>query len=453
MSASFTLSLHPDAARNFDEKAEGLLPLIRVIPPAGGDEAAFRPDFHVRAQITERDIIGEVEAAFIDYRGRECGRTFVHDGKTLGLVGQGYKDLEALAARVQQSSDIRPYVSTRCLTNAAFHWARERYRGSTNDRFTAYVLRECAALVKDSEIWTPLYQVYIQSELSVGRIRFKTLTREMLDDYSRGALSTLPRENQAAFQAQFDRTRSRFQGCAAATVTVTAEPLRAQEVAGEETEYSVAALRFFHFANMTPYARSYCTPAGRENLPTTTTLTLQSGTIQQWEDRAFPAGDSSWALSKEEISELRNAGLDGLSQLLTKDERSPFENDLLDAILIYSRNSLLNDAASRLIHILAAVESLLLRDSNEPVVKNVSERLAFVVGVTLQERIAVRNNAAQVYGLRSAFLHHGRAPREMDPLELFMRHVWRGFVALIHDMDKFRTKQDLIEALERRKME
>jgi len=453
MNAPLTLHVHPDAARNFDEKTDALLPLVCVIPRVGPHGAAFRPDFHVRAQFTQRDIIGEPEAAFLDYRGRESGRVFVHDGKTLGLVGKAYKHLEALAGRLQQSREIRPYVSARCLINAAFHWVRERYRGETNEPFTGYVLRDCAALVEDTEVWIPLFHVYIQTELSVGRIKFKTLSREMLDGYLERVLKNLPPENQPAFQAQFERTRSSFQGCAAATIALTGEWLRLEEIATEEAGYSIAALRFFHFANQTPYVRCYCTMNGTENLSVVSTLAVHDGAIDEWGEGVRSSPGSTWVISDEEIREFRWAGLDALSRLLTKDEGSPFEKELLDGILLYSRNSLFDDPASRLVYILAAVESILLRSPGEPVGKNIGERLAFIVGLTREERLTVLENVTQVYNLRSAFLHHGRALREMDTLEMFMGYVWRGFVALIHDMDKFRTKQDLIEALERRKME
>jgi len=453
MSAPFALDLHPDAARNFDEKAEGLLPLVSVVPVVGEHEGAFRPDFHVRAHFTESEIIGEIETAFIDYRGRESGRTFDYDRRMFGLVGKGFKDLEALATRLQLASTIRPYVSARCLINTAFRWVKKRYRCETGEPFTGYVLRECSALVKDSEIWIPLFHVYIQTELSVGKIRFRTLTREMLDGYLERALKNLPQENHAAFQVQFERSRSRFQGCAAATIALTGEPLRVEEIATEEAGYSIAALRFFHFANQTPYVRCYCTMDGMENLSVVSTLAVRDGAIEEWGQGVRSSPGSTWVISDQEIREFQWGGLDALSRLLAKDKRSPFEDELLDAILLYSRNSLFDDPANRLVYILAAVESILLRDNNEPVGKNIGERLAFVVGITPEERIAIRDNVKQVYDLRSAFLHHGRAVREMDSLELFMGYVWRGFVALIHDMDKFRTKQDLIEALERRKME
>jgi hypothetical protein len=174
--------------------------------------------------------------------------------------------------------------------------------------------------------------------------------------------------------------------------------------------------------------------------------------IQRWTEGTTLKSGSGWVISDAMVREFRQVGLDALSRLLSKGRKSVFEEELLDAILIYSRNSLFDDPANRLIYILAALESLLLRDNNEPIQKNLGERLAFVVGTTLDERIAIRDNVTRVYELRSGFLHHARALAGMDTLEQFMLYVWRAFVVLITDMDKFESKRDLIEVLERRKM-
>jgi len=453
MSAVVTLHLHPEAAKNFDKMAEGLLSLVSAAPVSGQEEQGFQPDIHPSAQLTQKDRIGEIQLGFADYRGIECGRSFEHDGKMFGLFDQAFKDLESLATRLHQTGEIRPYVSVRCLMGSGFQWVKKRYRGETDESFTGFVLRECGEQIKDSEIWLPLFKVYLQTELTVGRITFRTLTREMLDPWFERITNKLPQELQARGQESLRRTRSRFQGCAAATIALTAEPLRAQELASREAEYSIAALRFFHGANSSPYLRCYCTINGTESFSSISTLWVKAGRIETWSDHSADTGGSVWTLPEDAIRELRKSGLDAMSQLLIKENKSAFERDLLDAILIYSRNSLFNDPANRLIYILAAVESILLRDNNEPIQKNIAERLAFVVGTTTEERIVIRNNVTQVYAVRSAFLHHGRPLAEMEALEVFMQHVWRGFVALIYDMNKFRTKGDLIEALERRKME
>ncbi|MGD0695635.1 MAG: hypothetical protein ABSB82_12355 [Terriglobia bacterium] len=452
MGTPFTLQIHPDAAKNFDEKGEALLSLVSAVP-VDRRQLPFQPDIHPRANPTEKEIIGEIEIGLGDYRGNQAGRVFEQDGKTFGLVGQGFNNMVTLATRLQETQTVRPYVSVRCLMESSFQWVKKRYRGEIGGPLTAHVLSECAQKIETAEIWLPLFHVYIQNEFSVGKIKFKTLTGEMLDRYQERALECVPEEGKVAVKMHLDRDRSKFQGSAAATIEVTAEPLRAQEIASEEADYSIAALRFFHPANQTPFFRSFCTISGAENLSTSSTLVVREGVIQQWSKAANLGAGSTWFLPSQEITMLQKVGLNALSQLLANEKRSSFQNELLDALLIYSRNSLFDDPVNRLVHILAAVESILLRDNNEPIQKNIGERLAFVVGVTPEERMAIRDNATRVYGLRSAFLHHGRAFDEMDALENFMGYVWRGFVALIYDQDKFRSKEELVEALERRKME
>jgi hypothetical protein len=453
MDTPFTLQVHPDAAKNFDETAERLLAFISKMPIAGLEAAGFRPDIHVSAHLGEKDTIGEIKFGMVDYRRREVAKVFHHDGQLLGLVDEAFKSFEALAIRVQQLKTVRSYLSTRCILEVGFEWVQKRHVGETEESFTSFVLREAATLVKEVEIWLPLSRVYLQSELTIGRVRFRTLSREMLDDCLDKTRKKFPPERMAELEVSFNRTRSLFQGCAAATIKLTAEITRAQEVAEEEAEYSIAALRFFHASNMTPYIRCCCTFAGAERVSKMSALTVSSGMIDRWEDRIVPNLDSTWVLSEAEIRNLQNSGLDALSQLLARDQRSKFEDEVLDAILIYSRNSLLDDPASRLIYILAAVESVLLRDSNEPIQKNIGERLAFIVGETVDERMSIRDTVTCVYSVRSAFLHHGHALGEMDALELFMKYVWRGFFWLIMNREKFQTKQELIDALERRKME
>jgi len=450
---TFTLDLHPEAARSFDEKAERLLSLVSEVPVSGQRQGSFRPAIHPRACFTEKEIVGEIEVGFVDYRGREFGKTFCHEGKTFGLMGDGYKSLEDLAAQVQQTKGIRPYISARCLAKTTFQWVRKRCCGETKEAFTGFVVRECGAQVKDSEVWLPLYHVYIQSDFSVGKIRFRTLRPEMLNVYLDQGLEHVSPADHDKFRVEFERTRSRFQGCAAATIALTGEPLRVEEIATEQAECSISVLRFFHAANQTPYVRSYCTFNGMENLSVVSALVVKNGTIERWDQSLRSSAGSTWVLSDRDVQDLQSAGLEALGSLLLKTDMSPLESELLDAVLLYSRNSLFDDPANRLVSILAALESILIRDSSEPVGKNAAERLAFVVGRTTEERIAIRDNVAKVYNLRSRFLHHGREPQDMDCLELFMRYVWTGLVALIHGMDKFRTKQDLIAALERRKME
>lgn len=101
---------------------------------------------------------------------------------------------------------------------------------------------------------------------------------------------------------------------------------------------------------------------------------------------------------------------------------------------------------------LAALESILLRDSNEPIQKNLGERMAFVIGKNIDERKAIIKNVEEIYKYRSAFVHHGQTPRHLASLDSFLVYAWTTMINLLGAVDHYRTKAALLGALEDRKM-
>jgi hypothetical protein len=102
--------------------------------------------------------------------------------------------------------------------------------------------------------------------------------------------------------------------------------------------------------------------------------------------------------------------------------------------------------------VLVSLESILLKDPNEPISKNIGERIAFLIGNSVEERRAVVQNVDAAYRIRSKFIHHGESAEESDVVEQFCAYAWQCFHALLHQVDTFLTKAALIEALENRKL-
>src|SRR5439155_23752510 len=105
---------------------------------------------------------------------------------------------------------------------------------------------------------------------------------------------------------------------------------------------------------------------------------------------------TAWALSKTDIALFPNV-LDRLHKLAANQERTDFQQTLYDALLIYSRNSVAITSADKLVYVLVGLESVLLRNSNEPLGKNIGERMAFLVGDSLDSRQAVVANVDEIY--------------------------------------------------------
>jgi hypothetical protein len=225
---------------------------------------------------------------------------------------------------------------------------------------------------------------------------------------------------------------------------------KAVEVARERAETAVALLRFLSPANWTPKLRSYCALLGSENVRRQADLFLQDGSIATYHRGVLDSGDA-WALSNSYLANFPGL-VDRLSALSGERSRTSFQQNLFDALLIYSRNSVAIEPADKLVYILVALESMLLRNENEPIGKNIGERMAFLVGNSLEARKAVVSNAVETYRLRSSFIHHGHSIQDLDALSTFMLNAWTCFTVLLRNASRYQTRDQLITALEDRKM-
>jgi hypothetical protein len=446
-----SIAVHPEASKRFNELANSLLAKVTPEPPFASGEEPFHPDVPPVAEIPEHDIIGDVREvkSIVDGTGEEVGRFFEHVIPRVGLIGDSFKALTQLVVRIHELEGVRDTTSVGFIRDTAFEWLEGKYRNTITESCSDYVLTKAEQEIKDFEIWIPLYRTYIESSFQIGAVVFRTIASEMLDKWHSNR-PEVDAESIAAMRLAFARERSILQGCAAAVVKIRAERGKAVAVAREQGESATALLRFVSLANWTPKLRSYCTLLGSENVRQRAELFIQGDSIVSYSRGVLDDG-TEWILSNSYLAHFPGV-LDRLNTLSDTAAKTPFQQILYDALLIYSRNSAAIEPADKLIYILVALESVLLRNENEPLGKNIGERLAFLVGNSLQTRKEVLANAVEIYRLRSAFIHHGHSIQDIEVLQTFMLNVWTCFNNLLVNVVQFKTKDELIASLEDRKM-
>ena len=445
------LEFHPEAARAFNEEAETLVRAVEPQPQIQARKPSFRPDISVAANIAEKDLLGEIRVGLSDGFGNPTGQFFHRGNELVGLVGQGFKSLMKLAERIQSTASFRDKISTKCVADLTMFWVEKRYRDETTVSLTHYLLAECALKVKPFEIWVPLFHLHLEEEIRLGNVEFKTITRQMLDDWDEWRLEHAGGDVHA-LREHFSKERKRLQATTAAVVRLQAESTFAYDQAFGEAQKAAALLSFFHPANLAPRARAFCAPVGSENARTSMFLLIDDGKIRDSQRKSLYRGNSAWFLDKSHVAHWRQNGLEELSALFGSNDRTPFQNDLLNALILYSKNVFAEDVADKLVPICVALESMLLRNNMEPIAQNLADRMAFLIGTTKEKRKSIQKNIKDAYGLRSRFLHHGYSIEEMEAVQEFMVNAWSCFLVLILDAKKFNTKQELLGALEDRKL-
>jgi len=115
------LQLHPEAAKNFDEKANNLL--LELGPRAlKTSNKQVKPERFISHHLTPRDIAGEIRSGLTDNEGNRIAIFFGHDGKLIGLSGKSYQRLVTLSGAIQSTQSFRNAVSLNLIEEVIFDW-------------------------------------------------------------------------------------------------------------------------------------------------------------------------------------------------------------------------------------------------------------------------------------------------------------------------------------------
>jgi len=406
------VSFHPEAAKRFDQTGVELRALIREVPEPKG-EAEKDHHLFIPTKFGPEDIIGPVRffTLVTDASGNQVGRIWKNGDRWFGLLDSAYQQTQELAARLEKIPDLRNRVSVAFLFDTVLDW------------------------LKDLQLQSPLTDYLVS-------ITFKSISEKMMDDF-------YPPERVAALpdlaKQSLNSRRSKLQGQLAACVKVTAEGKTAQQAARVLAGEAIALLRFLCPANWMPGIRSYCLPLGRERIEVGTELLVRQDRIKSINESAPEPAPMAWDLDEA----LHQCGSIFASlHDLASNRKSEYRKKLLDAFLLYSRNSVTEDVADKLVFVLVALESMLLKNPSEPIVKNIGERMAFLIGDTLDARKPIVASVDETYQLRSAFIHHGESVEDLATVERFLGYAWETFRRLLERIDRHDTRASLIQELD-----
>jgi len=398
--------------------------------------------------VKPEDIIGDITwtERICDGLGNEVGREWALRGESVGLIGDSYQEMKTLAKGLEKTQSLRSRVQVEFLVDEICVWLQATLEPGSAESLVSYISKRCESEIQEHEIWVPLFNVHGTLEFPIGAVMFRSLSTRMMEQFF------APRPSQPlpdAARQRLERLRSQLQGHLAACVTLTAEKNAAQVTARTIAQEAIALLRFLAPANWILGIQSYCVPLGRERIEIPIELFVKSGQIATFSKAALKHGPLVWDIDKESA---RFPKLLDLLHALSGNHTSDFRRQLYDALLLYSRNSTAPEVADKLVFVLVSLESMLLKDSTEPITKNVGERMAFLVGTSVDERKAIIQNVDAAYRIRSKFIHHGDSVEDSEVIERFFEYAWQCFHALLHQIDNFATKAAILEALENRKL-
>ncbi len=388
---------HPGAESSFTAAAQELLQGVRAYPPSEKLKGANFP-IHPAAVIEQRDIIGTIRVTdrMVDFTGSEIGRFWNLDGQRFGWAGEEFQKLKRLAERIAKSIEPQALVSEAFILDQVFAWLCESLEGKRSDPIADFVAVRCDEAIEDHEIYVPLCRTYSSAGFEIGDVQFRSISKQLLDGWFPSKPLGDP-EMEQRVRILENQTRASYQATLAACVKVRAEKAAASQFALERAVTASAFLRFLSTANWTSKMRSFAMPFGMENGAAWHSFRLKDGVIRELSSAVIWEGPPDWVIDD---ARGRLPGLLEAISDLAKIQNTEFRKSLLEAMLIYSRNSLTTDPANKLVFILVALESVLLKNANEPILGNLAERMAFLIGASLEDRKKIVSLVKKTYAQR-----------------------------------------------------
>lgn len=444
------MEINRNAEQNLNKKAETLLTSLVVNPVIPVISTKKRPpqiDVHVSANIVP---VGEVKRSRVDPYGNEVAKEFNHNGNIVTIKGEDYQKMKKIAQAIQRTPDFRDSVSLDVLVDLTFEWMRGRYAKTLTTSLCEHLIAKCEKLLDVIEIWIPIAHTRMQSDLRLGNVTFRTITRAMLERYHNGLRERLA-EPDLRVDARFDDEHREMLGFVAATMTLTAEPKRAYEIAMKEAGESIAMLRCLSPRNALPFYVSYSAPLGERSPESFRYFLVRDDRIVYHAAGVDMDSLSEWNIGDSDVALMRTYGLDRVSELLSSKSRTPFEREVFTALSLYSRSSLHKNLGDKLAYILTPLEGVLMLDQQQPI-QDLIERLAILVDRDLEERKEAMKTIKAVYDRKLAFVYGEHSNKDVELLGKFMLLAWAFFVSLIGFAGEYRTKSDFLRAIDNRKL-
>lgn len=446
--------IHPAAEENFNFKVYSLIEKIESIPHQGKYNQKFETEVHVSSTITEKDIIGDLQEKSSDYRGNTVARFFIFEGVRYGLENESHKTLVDLAEQIQRLSAFRDRLSHDFIEEAIFKWLKNSFSKNVQEKsFISALIVEAKEAVKPVTVYVPIANMVVQKPFSFCGIVICNITKSLVNEMAATVTSMNNEEQKNNAQAFFEKFRRDYQGYAAVEVKLDCEPKFANELAIMTAQRVTSFLGIYSGAMLMPDIKCICKIKGTENLAQSTTISIfKSNNISITHGILDRTSMRSWHISEMDIEEYAKCGLGVLSDIAVKEKPTEFESLILNTSTLYSKAAFTAEPLEKLVYILSALESTLLKNENEPIQQNLAERLAIFTSQELTERKSIVKAVKSVYGLRSRYLHHGHTSGELEGLSEFLLHVWIFYIKLLHASQSFTDKSEFLEAIDDHKL-
>ncbi len=372
----------------------------------------------------------------------------VPDGpRYLCIEGEGFSTLRKLAAEFIAKCELTEVVSQDFVEDRLFDYRISAFKSDDWSCPIQHMALCVSGVVEECSFSFPLSGSRGNRAFFFCGVDFRPDSNEFKEWLKVFRESTDLREHErAARQRMSEEWKDNYLQCMWASISLTAEPKYAKQVALRQVTEATHLLRALCVAGYHPTRHVGLVPGAAFAYGH---LTLGSiGGRQTYFSDPAARTEILW-FGEEFLGELNDLGLKRIDLLYAKESRNEMEDLCLLALSTLGSVAGMSDVSDKVVYGCTALDLLYSR-KEEPILATMPKRLAIEIGSELEERKAIVAVIKAVYGLRSGRVHGGQAA-ELNTRTLdFFRYLFYLAGRLPFVAERFSNQSEYINSLEDR---
>lgn len=408
----------------------------------------FPSEVYTSHSISKKQIVGEIATGTVDYIGNITSRYFNHEGQFYGLDVEAYAGVKVLANKIVEVKEVKHLLSVEFIENVLFNWLKLQFlEKKTSLKFVDSLYIESESSIMKRAIWIPIANVEVMVPFQVADTEIRPITPEQIEKWKIKSTQNRSKDDfkEPEIILIFDEVKVKYQGYAAVVVSTQAEYGLAKKTAIKKAQQVASIIGVYTGATKYLYAKCSCRIKGTEHVERCVLFSEDKFHISKEREIIDKSASMPWQLTTRAIRTIRKHSLDTISALLVKEHLSDFQASVVNFTILYSKSAYTGDPLEKLVFILSALESLLLKKNKKQYIKQVlANRISKFLTSDSEEREDIKENVRAVYKLRSKYLHYGLTSTHLRQVEIFMQRIWLFFSLLIKQVRVHETKHDFL---------
>jgi len=441
---------HPSAERNFNRKIWALIDGVKRWSEAGsnGPMEKFPSKIEPDLMVTQENNAGPIIRTKCDLDGEPQATYFSVQEESYAIEGHARQALSGISRQIAKTTPLSGCVSYEYIEEKIIEWIISTINGDNRSDPLGQLMRNAERDIEPLTVLVPIKDLEIETEFDMGKARVVCLEEER---YSRwvdvirkaGSLS----EEDA--QLRMKELIGAYRGLAACEIDIEGERGYAAEIGFLTAERVSDILAIFSDAAVIPNQKTIARPAEMDAIRYSRAYLETSAGMLGLNVRARDQVLVPWCqISRSDLERFRAWGLEDISKLLTKERFTEMDRAFLNFCSIYSQASYTDNPQKKVIYCLSALESILLKNSNEAIQQNLCERMALLINASLSERKKAMKTIKEAYSIRSKLLHHGKRSKETQVVRNFLPIVRKVFTSIVLNVSRFKQKVDFLNAVD-----